>query len=102
MVERFRGLLFKEWHTKLSELEPASSEIESVCSCSVSSGVNEDSLVELSAGHDPNPSFGDDPIFIEIEHSGDAFSVNGVHKTPPTRRSGKNVSTPRVQRALPN
>jgi hypothetical protein len=72
-----------EWHKKLNELAPGTSEIEAVRLCRGAEEGNQDWLVEMSTDQAPNPSFGAENLYVEIAKRNGIFSVAGVRKKRP-------------------
>jgi hypothetical protein len=92
----------QEWHSKFSNLTPASAEIKSVRRCSGTDDGDQIWLLELSIDQRVNPSIKQETLYVEVAKRGGNFLVDGVHETHPSGCSGKTALNPIIDHSLPS
>jgi hypothetical protein len=81
--------ILQDWHSRLNNLTPASTEIESVRHCPGSDDGDQSWLIELSIDQRVNPSIKQEILYVEVAKRGGSFVLDGVHESHPSGCPGE-------------
>lgn len=91
----------QEWHAKLNGLAADSAEIESAQRCSTAPDGDENWLLQLAIDQPPNPSIGEENLYIEVTKRDEIFLVDRVLKAHPSGCPGKTPPTVVLNESMP-
>jgi hypothetical protein len=97
---RETGGLF-EWHEKLRGVTPGSAEIDAVQRCAGADDGDQVLSIQLNVDQRPNPGFGPETVYVDVDKRNGIFSVEGVRKLVPSGCTERISMKSATERTLP-